>query len=278
MKVVLLAGGYGTRISEESQFRPKPMIDIGGMPILWHIMKLYSFYGYHDFIICAGYKQEVIKEWFGDYFLHTSDITFDFTQGNRVIVHNRHSEPWKVTVVDTGLNTMTGGRLKRIRRYLGGETFLMTYGDGICDVNINKLVEHHKKQGRLATLTAVHPEGRFGIMDMDGDMIGSFREKSQNDMGWINGGFMVLEPSALDYIKDDTIMFEREPLEELAKKGQLVNYKHYGFWQCMDTLRDKQKLEELWASGNAPWKVWDEGEGIRATINRQEEVVHGGDC
>ena len=256
MKVVLLAGGFGTRISEESQFKPKPMIDVGGMPILWHIMKLYSHYGFTEFIICAGYKQEVIKRWFGDYFLHTSDITFDFTEGNKVIIHGKHAEPWKVTVVDTGLNTMTGGRIKRIGKFLDG-TFLMTYGDGVSNVNINQLIEHHKNHGKLATLTAVQPEGRFGIMDMDGDSILSFREKSKSDSGWINGGFMVLEPEVLDYIKDDTIMFEREPLERLAAEGRLVNYKHYGFWQCMDTLRDKQKLEELWASGKAPWKVWE---------------------
>lgn len=257
MKVVLLAGGFGTRISEESEFKPKPMINIGSMPILWHIMKLYSHYGFNEFIICAGYKQEIIKEWFGEYFLHTSDITFDFTKGNEVIVHRQHAEPWKVTVVDTGLNTMTGGRLKRIRRFIDEETFLMTYGDGVCDVNIPELIKHHKAHGKLATLTAVQPEGRFGIMDMDGDYIRSFREKSKNDTGWINGGYMVLEPQVLDYVKDDTIMFEREPLENLANDGELVNYKHYGFWQCMDTLRDKQKLEELWASGKAPWKVWE---------------------
>ena len=255
MKVVILAGGFGTRISEESQFKPKPMIDIGGMPILWHIMKLYSYYGFNEFIICAGYKQEVIKEWFGNYFLHTSDVTFDFTNGNHVIVHKEHAEPWKVTVVDTGLNTMTGGRLKRIGKYLDG-TFLMTYGDGVCNVDINKLIEHHKTHGKLATLTAVQPEGRFGIMDMDNDYVRSFREKSKKDSGWINGGFMVLEPSVLDYVNDDSIMFEREPLENIANDGQLVNYKHYGFWQCMDTLRDKNKLEDLWQSGNAPWKVW----------------------
>ena len=255
MKVVILAGGFGTRISEESQFKPKPMIDIGGMPILWHIMKLYSFYGFNEFIICAGYKQEVIKEWFGNYFLHTSDVTFDFTNGNHVIVHKEHAEPWKVTVVDTGLNTLTGGRLKRISKYLDG-TFLMTYGDGVCNVDISKLIEHHKTHGKLATLTAVQPEGRFGIMDMDNDYVRSFREKSKKDSGWINGGYMVLEPSVLDYVNDDSIMFEREPLENIANDGQLVNYKHYGFWQCMDTLRDKNKLEDLWQSGNAPWKVW----------------------
>ena len=256
MKVVLLAGGFGTRISEESHLKPKPMIEIGEKPILWHIMKLYSHYGFHEFIICAGYKQEVIKEWFGDYFLHTSDITFDFTEGNKMIVHCQHSEPWKVTVVDTGLNTMTGGRLKRIGKYLDG-TFLMTYGDGVCDVDVSKLIEHHKAHGKLATLTAVQPDGRFGIMDMHGDYIGSFREKNKNDMGWINGGFMVLEPGVLDYVKDDTVIFEREPLENLANDGQLINYKHYGFWQCMDTLRDKQKLEQLSESGKAPWKVWE---------------------
>ncbi len=256
MKVVILAGGFGTRISEESEFKPKPMIEIGNMPILWHIMKLYSYYGFNEFIICAGYKQEVIKEWFGDYFLHTSDITFDFTKGNEVIVHNKHAEPWKVTIVDTGLNTMTGGRLKRIGRFLENETFLMTYGDGVCDVDICKLIEHHKSHEKLATLTVVQPDGRFGIMDINGDHVRSFREKKKNDTGWINGGFMVLEPGVLDYIRDDTIMFEQEPLEQLAQDGQLINYKHYGFWQCMDTLRDKRKLEDLWASGKAPWKVW----------------------
>lgn len=257
MKVVILAGGYGTRISEESQFKPKPMIGIGGMPILWHIMKIYSYYGFNDFIICAGYKQEVIKEWFGDYFLHTSDITFDFTKGNEIIVHKKHAEPWKVTVVDTGLNTMTGGRLKRIDKYVNGETFLMTYGDGVCDVDIIKLMNHHRLYHKLATLTAVQPAGRFGMMDMDGDYIGSFREKSRSDAGWINGGFMVLESSVLNYIDGDFTTWEREPLERLANDGQLINYKHYGFWQCMDTLRDKQKLEKLWASGKAPWKVWE---------------------
>lgn len=255
MKVVLLAGGFGTRISEESQFKPKPMIEIGGMPILWHIMKIYSHYGFNEFVICAGYKQEVIKKWFGDYFLHTSDITFDFTEGDKVIVHNKNTEPWKVTVVDTGLNTLTGGRLKRIKEYID-DTFLMTYGDGVCDVDILNLIEHHKKNNKFATLTAVQLDGRFGTMDMNGNLVSSFREKSKEDMGWINGGFMVLEPKVLEYISDDSTMFEREPLERLAEEGQLVNYKHPGFWQCMDTLRDKQKLEDLWASGDAPWKVW----------------------
>lgn len=258
MKVVLLAGGFGTRISEESQFKPKPMIELGGMPILWHIMKLYSHHGYNEFVICAGYKQHVIKEWFGDYFLHNSDVTFDFSHGNKVIVHAEHAEPWKVTVVDTGLHTLTGGRLKRIKRFVGEEPFLMTYGDGVCDVNIPALIEHHRKCGKLATLTAVQPEGRFGTMDMDGDKINSFREKSKKDTGWINGGFMVLDPKVLDYIDGDNTMFEREPLERLAQDGQLADYRHYGFWQCMDTLRDKQRLEELWNSGKAPWKVWDD--------------------
>lgn len=258
MKVVLLAGGFGTRISEESQFKPKPMIEIGGKPILWHIMKVFSFYGYNEFIICAGYKQEVIKRWFADYYIYNSDITFDFTQGDKLIVHNEHSEAWKVTVVDTGLNTLTGGRIKRIKKFLDNEPFLMTYGDGVSDVNIHELVECHKENHALATLTAVLPEGRFGVMDIDGKRIKSFREKSKDDMGWINGGYMVLEPEVLNYIEGDHIMFEREPLEKLALDGQLFCYKHKGFWQCMDTLRDKQRLEELWDKGKAPWKVWSE--------------------
>lgn len=258
MKVVILAGGFGTRITEESHLKPKPMIEIGGMPILWHIMKAYSHYGHNDFIICAGYKQEVIKEWFGNYFLHTSDVTFDFTQGNTVLVHAQRAERWKVTVVDTGLNTMTGGRIKRIRKYIDNESFLLTYGDGVCDVDINKLVEHHKKLGKLATLTAVQPEGRFGIMDMEGDMITSFREKNKSDTDWINGGFMVLNPKVFDYITDDKTIFERTTLERLSAERQLVSYRHTGFWQCMDTMRDKQKLEELWSSGNAPWKTWED--------------------
>lgn len=253
MKAVILAGGFGTRISEESHLKPKPMIEIGGKPILWHIMKWYSHFGINEFIICAGYKQDVIKEWFANYFLHTSDVTFDFTNGNEVVVHSQHAEPWKVTVVDTGLNTMTGGRIKRVKNYIGNEPFCMTYGDGVADVNIKELVEFHKKYGHIATLTGIIPEGRFGIMDLQGDSILSFREKSKEDTGWINGGFMVLEPSVMEYIAGDEIMFEREPLERLAQDGQLDCYKHEGFWQCMDTLRDKEKLEKLWASGNAPW-------------------------
>lgn len=256
MKVVLLAGGFGTRISEESHLKPKPMIEIGEKPILWHIMKHYAHYGFDEFIICAGYKQQVIKQWFADYYIHNSDITFDFSEGNKMIVHNQFSEPWKVTIVDTGLNTMTGGRLKRVRDYIGDEDFFMTYGDGVSDVDILKTLEFHKTHGKLATLTAVQPEGRFGVLDLSGNSVLSFREKSQEDIGWINAGFMVLNPRVLDYVKDDTIMFEREPLEQIAKEGELMCYKHKGFWQCMDTIRDKEKLEKLWNSGKAPWKMY----------------------
>ena len=259
MKVVILAGGYGTRISEESQFKPKPMIEIGSMPVLWHIMKLYSSYDFNEFVICAGYKQHVIKEWFADYFLHTSDITFDFTQDDKIIVHNKRAEKWKVTVVDTGLDTMTGGRLKRIKNFIGDEPFFMTYGDGVADVNIKELLEFHKAHGKKATLTAVKPDSRFGVLDItDNNQINAFREKSQVDSGYINAGFMVLEPDVLDYIKDDSVMFEREPLEALAENNQLMCFKHNGFWQCMDTLRDKVKLETLWAENKAPWKVWND--------------------
>ena len=257
MKVVLLAGGFGTRISEESQYKPKPMIEIGEMPILWHIMKTYSSYGFDEFIICAGYKQHVIKQWFADYFLHTSDITFDFTKGNQMIIHDAHAENWKVTVVDTGLHTMTGGRLKRIKKYLGDEPFFMTYGDGVADVNIPATLEYHKSHGKLATMTAIRPESRYGMIDMEDGLVRSFREKSQSDVGWINGGFMVLDPKVLDYIDGDGDMFERAPMERLAEDGQLMCYCHEGFWQCMDTLRDKQKLESLWESGKAPWKLWE---------------------
>lgn len=257
MKTVILAGGFGTRISEESQFKPKPMIEIGGMPIIWHIMKLYSFYGINDFIICAGYKQEVIKEWFANYFLHTSDITFDFTKGNEMIVHNKHSEKWKVTVVDTGLNAGTGGRLKKVRDYIGSESFFMTYGDGVSNVNINELLKFHKQHKKLATITSIHPSGRYGNIDFDGDKVVSFREKSSLDVGWINGGFMVLEPDVLDFVKDENVMFEQEPMEKIAEAGEMVCFKHLGFWQCMDTLRDKQKLESLWAEKKAPWKLWN---------------------
>ncbi len=258
MKVVLLAGGFGTRISEESQFKPKPMIEIGGMPILWHIMKEYSYYGFHEFVICAGYKQHVIKEWFADYFLHTSDITFDFTKGNEMIVHNRYAEPWKVTIVDTGLNTMTGGRIKRIQPYIDGDDFLMTYGDGVCDVDIAKVVEFHKQHGKIATLTAVMQEQQKGVLDIGGDnAVHSFREKSASDGAPINAGYMVLNKKIFDYIEDDTTVFERKPLIELAQQGELMSYMHRGFWQCMDTKRELDMLESLWAKGKAPWKVWE---------------------
>lgn len=259
MKAVLLAGGFGTRISEESRFKPKPMIEIGGMPILWHIMKTYSSYGVNEFIICAGYKQHVIKEWFADYFLHTSDITFDFTQDDKIIVHNKRAEQWKVTVVDTGLNTMTGGRLKRIRPYLDDEPFFMTYGDGVADVDMDKLLSFHKEHNKLATMTAIKPNSRFGVLDLtENNEVTAFREKSSVDSGWINAGFMVLDPKVLDYVADDSIMFENEPMEQLASDGQLMCFKHHGFWQCMDTLRDKEKLEKLWNKNNAPWKVWED--------------------
>lgn len=258
MKVVILAGGLGTRISEESYLRPKPMIEIGEKPILWHIMKIYSFYGYNDFIICAGYKQNIIKEWFANYYLHNSDITFDFRNGNNnMMVHNNISEPWKVTIIDTGFNTLTGGRLKRIEKYIGNETFLMTYGDGVSDVNINQLIKSHDKQNSLCTLTVVQPEGRFGILDLDNNQVLSFREKSKEDMGWINAGFMVIEPEIFNYIKDDNTVFEKEPLETLAKEKKLTCYKHKGFWQCMDTMRDKENLEKLWKENMAPWKIWE---------------------
>lgn len=258
MKVIILAGGFGTRISEESHLRPKPMIEIGGMPILWHIMKGYAYYGYNDFIICAGYKQYTIKEYFANYFLHTSDITYDFTkEGHEVILHDSFTEPWRVTVVDTGLNTMTGGRIRRVKKYLNDESFMVTYGDGVGNVDISQLVHFHKEQGKLMTLTGVLPEGRFGVMDLDEDSgVRVFREKSQSDNGWINGGFLVCEPKVLDYIDGDGIMLEREPMERLATEGNLACYKHKGFWQCMDTLRDKEKLERLWDSGHAPWKIW----------------------
>ena len=253
MKVVILAGGFGTRISEESHLKPKPMIEIGEMPILWHVMKQYSHFGFFDFIICAGYKQSVIKEWFANYFIHKSDITFDFSKGNEMIVHNRHSEPWRVTIVDTGLNTMTGGRIKRVKDFIGNETFFLTYGDGVSDVEIKETLKFHKSHGKIATITAVQPEGRFGYLDLEGENVLSFREKSESDTGWINAGFMVLEPQVIDYIDDDSSVFEREPMEKIASEGQMMCYKHTGFWQCMDTLRDKEKLEKLWASGNAPW-------------------------
>lgn len=257
MKVVLLAGGFGTRISEESHLRPKPMIEIGGMPILWHIMKIYSAYGYNDFVICGGYKAYMIKEYFADYYLHRSDITFDFSDGNKMVIHNNFAEPWKVTLVDTGLDTMTGGRIKRIQKYIGEEPFMLTYGDGVSNININKLVEFHKSHGKIATITAINIDQRFGVLDIEEDYtIHAFREKRKDDGSSINGGFMVLEPKIFNYIEGDWTVFEKEPLENIAKHGELKAYKHDGFWQCMDTQRDKNKLEELWATEQAPWKVW----------------------
>lgn len=258
MKVVLLAGGYGTRISEESQFKPKPMVELGGMPILWHIMKLYSFYGYNEFIICAGYKQHIIKEWFADYYIHNSDVTFDFRSGyNDMTILSQHCEPWQVTVVDTGLKTMTGGRIKRIRPYVGDEPFLMTYGDGVCDVNVAELVRFHQGHGKIATLTAVQLEQQKGILDIGRDnTVKSFREKKLSDSAIINAGFMVLNPEIFNFIDGDGCVFERETLEALADKGELMSYIHRGFWQCMDTARERDTLERLWAAGQAPWKVW----------------------
>lgn len=257
MKCILLAGGYGTRITEESQYKPKPMIEVGGMPILWHIMKAYSAYGINDFVICAGYKQYMIKKWFNDYFLYTSDVTFDFTRDKEVVFHEQHAEPWRVTVVDTGTNTMTGGRIRQVQRYIGDEPFLMTYGDAVCDVNIQKLLEFHRSHGKLATLTAVLQEQSKGVLNIGGDnAVRSFREKSQADSAPINAGFMVLEPQVFDYLTGDDCIFEQEPLSRLAREGQLMSYQHRGFWQCMDTLREKIMLDTLWDSGNAPWKVW----------------------
>ncbi len=262
MKVVILAGGFGTRISEDTYLRPKPMIEIGGMPILWHIMKKYSNHGFNEFIICGGYKQQCIKDFFNDYFLHSSDITFDFTdKTNRVKVHKTYTERWRVTIADTGLNTMTGGRIKRIKKYLNpDEPFLLTYGDGLSDVDINDLVEFHKEHGRLATLTVVNAGQRFGVIKMskDSSRITSFREKRDSDGNPINGGFMVLDPKVIDYIDGDETVFEKSPLEKLAKDGELMGYHHDGFWQCMDTKNDWTNLEGMWQSANAPWKNWED--------------------
>lgn len=255
MKAVILAGGYGTRIAEETHLKPKPMIEIGGKPILWHIMKMYSFYGVNEFIICLGYKGYVIKEYFSNYFLHTSDVTFDM-QSNAMQIHHSKAEPWRVTLIDTGENTMTGGRLKRIQPYLGEDDFCFTYGDGVSDVNIANLIAFHHKQKILATLTTVHPPARFGAVEMQTHKVTRFTEKPQIEGGWINGGFFVLSTKVLDYIKNDATIWEREPMELLAQEGQLSAYLHTGFWQPMDTLRDKNHLDKLWDSGNAPWKVW----------------------
>ena len=256
MKAVLLAGGLGTRISEETHLKPKPMVEIGGMPILWHIMKIYAHHGINDFIICCGYKGYLIKEYFANYFLHMSDVTFDM-RNNSMQVHQQSAEPWRVTLVDTGENTMTGGRLKRVAPYLQGEeAFCFTYGDGVSDVNITELVAFHKAQQVKATLTATLPPGRFGVLELQGAKVRSFQEKPKGDGGMINGGFFVLSPSVLDYIDGDSCIWERGPLETLAQEGQLSAFEHGGFWQPMDTLRDKTHLEELWQSGQAPWKVW----------------------
>lgn len=259
MKVVLLAGGFGTRISEESQYRPKPMIEIGGMPILWHIMKEYSYYGHYEFIICAGYKQEYIKEWFANYFIHNSDITFDYTNGKEELtLHHTNIEPWKVTVVDTGYNTMTGGRIKRVQKYLDGEPFFMTYGDGVCDVDINKLLEFHLSHGKIATLTAVKQDQSKGVLDIGGDnAVRRFREKNILDGTPINAGYMVLNPEVLNYIEGDNSVFEKEPLETLATERQLMSYIHRGYWQCMDSMREKIELDKLLSTGKAPWKRWE---------------------
>lgn len=256
MKTVILAGGFGTRISEESHLKPKPMIEVGGMPMLWHIMKIYSHYGFNDFIVCLGYKQHVVKEFFADYFLHTSDVTFDLAN-NTMEVHKKKAEPWKVTLVDTGLKTMTGGRIKRVAEYIGNEPFMLTYGDGLADVDISKLVEFHQSHGKLMTMTAINVAQQFGAVDVDDNgAITAFREKNELDGRVINGGYMVCQPEVLDYIEGKMTIFERGPVERLAAEGQLMAYRHNGFWQNMDTQRDKIKLEEMWESGNAPWKLW----------------------
>jgi glucose-1-phosphate cytidylyltransferase len=257
MKVVILAGGFGTRISEESHLKPKPMIEIGERPILWHIMKIYSHFGFNDFIICLGYKGYCIKEYFAHYFLHEADVTFDFRTQNERMIHHNSAEPWTVTLVNTGIETMTGGRVKRVKEYIGNETFMLTYGDGVANVDIKALVDFHNSHGKLATVTSIQPSGRFGALEIDNsNLVHGFKEKPRGDGAWINGGFLVMEPSVIDYINDDTTILEKEPLEELAHDGQLLAFKHVGFWQPMDTLRDKNHLDELWKSGTAPWKVW----------------------
>ena len=256
LKVVILAGGFGTRISEESQVIPKPMIEIGGKPILWHIMKEYSHFGFNEFIICAGYKQHVIKTYFAEYALHNSDVTFDFRGENRIRVHNNFSEAWKVTVVDTGYNSFTGKRIKKIQPYIDDENFFLTYGDGLSDVNIDELLKFHKSHGKICTITAVKPESRFGYLDFDGDKVLAFREKSKEDVGWINAGYMVMNVKVFDYISGN-VFLEHEPMKNLTREGEIMAFRHAGFWQCMDTLRDKIRLEEIWKSG-APWKVWED--------------------
>lgn len=257
MKVVILAGGFGTRISEESHLKPKPMIEIGGRPILWHIMKMYSYYGFNDFIICLGYKGYCIKEYFAHYFLHESDVTFDFKSSNERVTHHHSAEPWTVTLLNTGTETMTGGRVKRVQKYIGNETFMLTYGDGVSDVPIDRLVDYHKAHGKLATVTSTQPMGRFGALNLvKGNIVKGFQEKPKGDGAWINAGFFVMEPAVFDLIQGDNTILEKEPLESLAKEEELVAFRHSGFWQPMDTLRDKNYLEDLWKSAKAPWKMW----------------------
>ena len=256
MKVVILAGGYGTRISEESQLKPKPMIEIGGMPVLWHIMKVYSSYGFNEFVICAGYRQDYIKKWFRDYSLITSDVTFDFTIKDRIVIHEKHTEPWKVTVVDTGLNTQTGGRVKRIKDYIGDEPFMLTYGDAVGDINIKELLKFHQSHGKIGTVSVYNFGQNKGVLELDGDKVEAFREKSNLDGDLINIGFMVLNPEFFNLIDGDDTVLEKNPMDRLIKQNQLMAFVHKGFWQCMDTLREKEKLEKLWSSGNAPWKKW----------------------
>jgi glucose-1-phosphate cytidylyltransferase len=256
MQVVILAGGLGTRISEETSSRPKPMVEIGGKPILWHIMKMYSAHGFKDFIICCGYKGYMIKEYFANYFLHMSDVTFDMVNNNSMQIHQQHAEPWKITLIDTGENTLTGGRLKRVSQYLGNGDFCFTYGDGLGDVDLTKLISFHRAHGKLASITAVQSPGRFGALDLDGNSVRNFVEKPHGDGMYINGGFFVLSPKVIELIDDDSTIWEKKPLEALSSSGQLQAFKHSGFWQPMDTMRDKQHLEELWATGKAPWKMW----------------------
>lgn len=259
MKVVILAGGLGTRISEESHLRPKPMIEIGGKPILWHIMKEYSHYGFNEFIICAGYKQHIIKEYFANYYLHNSDITFDFTAENSMTVHNNVAEPWKVTIVDTGLKTMTGGRIKRIQKYIGNEPFMLTYGDGVSDINLKELLKFHESHGKIATITTIKLSQRFGVLNIEDDgKVNVFREKADEDGERINVGYMVLNPQIFDYLENDNTVFENKPLENLTKDEQLMAYFHDGFWQCMDTKREKDLLEKMWSENQAPWKTWED--------------------
>lgn len=271
MKAVILAGGLGTRISEETETRPKPMVEIGGKPILWHLLKIYSAHGINDFIICLGYKGYVIKEYFANYFLHMSDVTFDMSN-NKMEVHQRNAEPWKITLIDTGEETMTGGRLKRVRKYLDDKDFCFTYGDGLSDVNINELIESHRKAKRLATVTAVQPAGRFGALKLEGNNVTGFEEKPQGDGGYINGGFFVLSPKVIDYIKDDTTVWEQEPMHKLANDDEVNAFVHPGFWQPMDTLREKILLERYWQSGKAPWKVW-QSDKAPSKVSQPEEAV-----